>query len=79
MEEFPPDTEGQETAPLPTDEIMDIIYHLCPPHENKMIEEGFNYADFTVKEMTKIFEIKVENLEPKKEKRKSSAAKEIQA
>ena len=25
LEEFPPDTEGQETAPLPADEIMDII------------------------------------------------------
>ena len=27
LEEFPPDTEGQETAPLPTDEMMDAIYH----------------------------------------------------
>ena len=27
LEEFPPDIEGQETAPLPVDEIMDIIYH----------------------------------------------------
>ena len=27
LEEFPPDTEGQETVPLPTDKIMDIIYH----------------------------------------------------
>ena len=28
LEDFPPDTEGQETATLPTGEIMDIIYHL---------------------------------------------------
>ena len=27
LEEFPPDTEGQETAPLSADEIMNIIYH----------------------------------------------------
>ena len=26
LEEFPPDTEGQETAPLPAVEIKDIIY-----------------------------------------------------
>ena len=44
LEEFPPDTEGQETAPLPTDEIMDIIYHSMPTiWKYKMIEQGFNY------------------------------------
>ena len=30
IEKFPPDTDGQETAPLPADEIMDIIYHSMP-------------------------------------------------
>ena len=30
LEECPPDTEGQETAPLTADEIMDIIYHSMP-------------------------------------------------
>ena len=30
LEEFPPDTEGQKTAPLPSDKIMDIIYHSIP-------------------------------------------------
>ena len=39
LEEFPPDTEGQETAPLSADEIMDIIYHSMPTTwKNKMIE-----------------------------------------
>ena len=39
LEEFQPDTEGQETAPLPSDEIMDIIYHSMPTTwKNKMIE-----------------------------------------
>ena len=43
LEEFPPDTEGQETAPLPADDIMDIIYHSIPTTwKNKMIEQGFN-------------------------------------
>ena len=33
-----------------------------------MIEECFNYADSTVKEMIDFFETRVENLEPRKEK-----------
>ena len=44
-----------------------------------MIEQGFNYADSTIKEMTDFLETRVENLEPKEEKKKSSAAaKKIQ-
>ena len=43
LEESPPDTEGQETAPLPADEIMDIIYHSIPTTwKIKMIVQGFN-------------------------------------
>ena len=30
LEEFLPYTEGQETTPLPEDEIMDISYHSLP-------------------------------------------------
>ena len=33
--------------------------------KNKMIEQGFNYTDYTVKEMTDFFEIRIEILEPK--------------
>ena len=29
--------EGQETAPLPADEIMDIIYHSMPTMWKKMM------------------------------------------
>ena len=32
LKEFPPDTEGQDTAPLPVNEIMDIP---CPLHEKQ--------------------------------------------
>ena len=39
-----------------------------------MIEQGFNYVDSTVKEMTNFFETRVENFETNKEKKKSSAA-----
>ena len=39
-----------------------------------MIEQGFNYADSTIKRMTNFFGIIVENLDPKEEKKKSSAA-----
>ena len=75
LEEFLPDTEGQETAPLPADEIMDIIYHSMPNTcKNKMIEQGFNYADSIIKEMSDFFEARVENLEPKEYKKKSSVA-----
>ena len=64
LEEFPPDIEGQESASLPADEIMDIIYHSMPTTwKNKMIEQGFNNADSTIKEMADFFETRVENLD----------------
>ena len=87
LEEFPPDTEGQETAPLPADEIMDIIYHSMPTTwKYKIIETGFDYVDSIVKEMTDFFETRLENLEPKessvatrKSKDKKSTKKRKQA
>ena len=36
-----------------------------------MIEQVFNYADSTIKEMTDFFETRVEDLEPKENKKKS--------
>ena len=60
LEEFLPDTEGQKTTPLPADEIMDIVYHSMPTtSKNKMIEQGFNYVDSTIKEMTDFNETRV--------------------
>ena len=62
-------------VPLPADEITDIIYHSMPTTwRNKMIERGFNNADSTIKEMTDFVETRVENLEPKEDKKKSSSA-----
>ena len=61
LEEFPADKEDQETAPLPADEIMDILFHSMPTTwKKKMIEQGFNYADSTIKEITDFFETRVE-------------------
>ena len=34
-----------------------------------MIEEGSNHEDSTVKKMTDFFEIRVENLDPKEDKK----------
>ena len=57
LEEFPHDTEGQETASLPADEIMGIIFHSMPATwKNKMIEQSAIYADSTVKEITNYFQ-----------------------
>ena len=68
---FHPETEGQGTAPLPADEIMDIIFHSMPiMWKNKMIAEGFNYADSTIKDMTDFFETMVEDSDPKEDKKK---------
>ena len=39
-----------------------------------MIEQGLNYEDSTVKEMTDIFETRLKNLEPKENEKKSSTA-----
>ena len=44
-----------------------------PRKKKKMIEQGLNCTDPTIKEMTDFFETRVENSEPKGEKRKSSA------
>ena len=75
IEEFLPDTAGQENLPLPADEIMDIIYHsMSATWKSKMIEQGFNYANSIIKEMIDFFEIRVENLKPRAEKHKPSMA-----
>ena len=66
LEDFPPDAEGQETAHLPLEEIMDIIYHSMPiTWKNRMMEQSFNYTDFTVKKMSDLVNIRVEKLGPK--------------
>ena len=47
LSKFASDTPGQDTIPLPTSEIMDIIYHsMSSTWKNKMIEQGINYTDY---------------------------------
>ena len=49
---------------------MDIIYHsMTIIWKIKMIEQGFNHADSTIKEISDFFKIGVENLEPKEDKK----------
>ena len=36
---------------------------------NKMIERGLNYANYIIKEMTDLFETRVENLDPRGERK----------
>ena len=43
--------------------------------ENKMIEQCFNHADYTIKEMSDFYETRIENLEPKEDTKSSAAAK----
>ena len=46
--------------------------------KNKMIEQGFKYADSTIKELTDFFETRVENLEPKEDRKIFGSFQEIQ-
>ena len=68
------DAPRQETEPLSADKITDIFYHsMSTVWKNKMIEQGFNYAGFIVREMIDFHETRIEKLQPKEEKKKSSA------
>ena len=59
---FPSDTEGQESANVPAEGIMGITYHSMPTTwKNKMIEQGSNYADYTITKKTHFFGATVEN------------------
>ena len=70
LAEFPSDTEGRESAPHPTDEIIDIIYNSMPIMcKNKMIDQDFNYAKSTANEMTDSFETRVETWSPRKKRK----------
>ena len=73
--EFPLDTPGQGTKSLSTDEIIDIIYRFMPTMwKNKTIEHGFNHANSVVDKITDFFETRVENLEPRENKKNSSVS-----
>ena len=65
----------QETKSLPLDEIMDIICHSMPTTwKDKMSDQDFYSAESIVKEMTDFFVTRIENLEPKEDKKKYSVA-----
>ena len=67
LEELPPDTEGQETTPLSADKIMESINHSIPTTwKNKMIEQGFKYADSTIKKQLISFKLGLKTWSPRK-------------
>ena len=49
---------------LPDDEVKEILYHAMPNSWRKDgIEQGYNYLDRSIQEMSLSFETRVENLE----------------
>ena len=50
------DIQGQENTPLPTDEIMDIIFHsMSTIQKNKLTENEFDYFDYMTKKISAFF------------------------
>lgn len=69
---FPPDRQGQVVEPLPEDDIKEILYHAMPnTWKRKMIEQGYNYLNSSIQQMTEFFETRVENLEKFDSKKES--------
>ena len=75
LKDLPPDTEGQKTKPLRAGEnFYGYFLSLHAHHVKKnMIEQVYNYAYSTVKEMTDLFETRVANLELKEDQKKFCA------
>ena len=49
---------------LPDDEVKEILYHAIPNSWRKiMTEQGYNFLDRSIQEMSGFFETRVENLE----------------
>ena len=64
----PPDASGQETSPLSLNEIMEMIYHSMPTAwKNKMIEQGFNYVNSTIKKRLISLRLGYSQEKPKKD------------
>ena len=61
---FPPDCIGQMVTALPDDEVKEILYHTIPYlWGGKLTEQGYNYLDRSIQEISGFFETSVENLE----------------
>ena len=54
---------GQETNLFSTDEIVITYHSISTKGKNKTIEQGFNYANCTVKEIVDFSETRLENIE----------------
>ena len=61
---FLQDCAGHMVKALPDDEIKEILYHIIPNSwRKKMTEQGYNYLDRSIQEISGFFERRVENLE----------------
>ena len=61
---FPPDHVGQMVTALSNDEVKEILYHaMSNSWRKKMTEQGYNYLDRYIQELSGFFETRVENLE----------------
>ena len=73
---FPPDSSGQSVNPLPEDEVKEILYHTMPNMwKKKMVEQGYNYIDGSIQNMTEFFETRIANLERFDSKKDSNKEK----
>ena len=69
---FPPDWAGQTVNPIPADNVKEILYHTMPnTWKKKMVEQGYNYLDSSIQQMTEFFETRVENQEKSNSKKES--------
>ena len=60
---FPPDHAGKSVNPLPEDKVKEILHHAMPNmRKKKMVEQGYNYLDNSIQQMTEFFETRIENL-----------------
>ena len=81
---IPPDCVRQMVTALPDNEVKEILHHTMPNlWRKKMTEQGYNYLDRSIQEISGSFETMVENLEtpetppavrsqPRKKKKKNS-------
>ena len=61
---FSPDYIGQMVTSLPDDEVKEIFYHATPNSwRKKMTEQGYNYLNRSIQDISELFETRVENLE----------------
>ena len=60
---IPPDYVGQMVTALPDHEVKKILYYTMNSWRKKLTEQGYNYLDRSIQEISGFFEARVEYLE----------------